>query len=84
MFRNTRGASTKTVLMGVAVVLAVAVVIFWVVRANQGGPELMRTWHCKACDKDFQVDMNKLGSKKPTCLFCSGSDVIMVTEDKQK
>ena len=75
MFRNINGSTQTIILIVLAVLIAGAGIYYLTTREGEGGSLIMRTYHCNACNKDFEVDLNKLGTSKPACPYCSTSDV---------
>ncbi len=74
MFRNINGSTQTVILIVLAVLIAGAGIYYLTTR----GSLIMRTYHCNACEKDFEVDLNTLRTSKPACPYCSGSDLKML------
>lgn len=66
------------VLVAVVAVLMGAVLVYYVVH---GKGAIVRDFHCNACGKDFQLDLSKPGLVKPTCPYCSSSDIKMTSKE---
>ena len=79
MFGRMRGSTQTILLIVLAAIVVVGGSMFLWHHFSVNAAD-MRAYHCSACDKDFQADVNTLGNSAPMCPACGKNDNVTMAQ----